>query len=206
MLARTRGVAALALTASLAACASGAGGLGDILGSVLGGAGQGQGQGQSGQASGVITGVDGRRQEIGLQTSSGQTAALRYDGNTRVVYQQREYPVSALERGDRVTLRVRQIQGGEYYTDYVQVDQSVQERGGTSQQQARAFEGTVRQVDLNQGWFAVDTRGYGTLTVTLPYAVSRADNDRFRRLRRGDGVRFEAVPLNQTRVELQRFY
>jgi hypothetical protein len=198
-----RGTAALGIAITLTSCASGAGGVGDILGAILGG-GQGQ-QGQSGQVSGTITGVNTRSQQIGLQTANGQNVALSYDGQTRVVYQQQQYPVTALERGDRVTMRVQQMQNGAYYTDYVQVDQSVQGTG-TGSQQAQQFQGTVREVNVNNGWFTVNTSGYGVLTVSLPYAVSNADITRFRSLRAGETVRFYAVPLNNTRVELQRFY
>jgi hypothetical protein len=199
-----RGIAALGIAISLTGCASGAGGgIGDILGAVLGGGG-GQ-QPQSGQVSGAITGVDSRNQQIGLQTSNGQNVTLRYDGQTRVVYQQQQYPVTALERGDRVTMRVQQLQNGAYYTDYVQVDQSVRGTGSGGAQQVQLFQGTVREVNVNSGWFTVNTSGHGVLTVSLPYAVSNADNTRFRSLRAGQSVRFYAVPLNNTRVELQRF-
>jgi Cu/Ag efflux protein CusF len=199
-----RGTAALGVALSLTGCASGAGGgIGDILGAVLGGAG-GQQQ-QSGQVSGAITGVDSRNQQVGLQTSNGQNVAIRYDNQTQVVYQRQQYPVTALERGDRVTMRVQQLQNGSYYTDYIQVDQSVRQTGTGGAQQAQLFQGTVREVNVNSGWFTVNTSQYGVLTVTLPYAVSNADNTRFRSLRAGQSVRFYAVPLNNTRVELQRF-
>jgi hypothetical protein len=45
-----------------------------------------------------------------------------------------------------------------------------------------------------------------TLTVSLPYNVSRADQSRFQNLRSGDTVRLYAVFLNNSRVELRPSY
>jgi len=201
-------IALLVACTTLGGCASGgAGKIGDILGSVLGGQTAGQpGQGQGGQTSGTITGVDTRTQQIGLQTANGQTVALAYDNQTRVVYQNQQYPVTALERGDRVTVRVQQTSGGGYYTDLVQVDQSVQTSTGSTSQNVQTYQGTVGQVDLNAGWFTLNTGNAGTLTISMPYNPTRNDVTRFQNLRRGETVRLYGVPLNNTRVELRQFY
>lgn len=120
-LSRTIRAAAAALAlASVGACSQ-AGSLGSVLGSVLGGGGQQQGS----QVTGIVRQVDTRNQQLALQQSNGQTIALVYDNQTKVVYQNREYTVANLENGDQVTARVQQTQNGSYYTDLVQVDQSV---------------------------------------------------------------------------------
>jgi hypothetical protein len=196
---------ALALSTLLAGCAN-SGGLGDILGSVLGAGQQGQ-QGQQGQLTGTILGVDSQQQVIGVQQSNGQQLNLLYDANTRVVFENRNYPPTALERGDRITARVQAVQQG-YYTDLVQVDQSVSGSSGTTSSatgQVQQMEGTVRQVDLNAGAFTVSLPGYGTVTVTMPYNASRTDVSRFQNLRSGQTVRFYGAFVNQSRVELRQF-
>ena len=99
--------------------------------------------------------------------------------------------------------------GGAYYTDLVQVDQPVQSTNGggttTGSSSVRSVQGTVRQIDATNGLFSVST-GNATLTVSLPYNVTRADLDRFQRLRAGDTVRLYGVFLNDSRVELRQFY
>ena len=171
----------------LGACSS-AGSVGDILGSVLGQ------QQQGNQVSGAILGVDTRAQQISLQLSSGQN---------------QNYPVTSLERGDQVTARIQSTNSGGYYTDLVQVDQSVQGTGGTSSssgENVQSLQGNVRAVDRANGWFTLDPGNGVTLTVSLPYNVRQTDLNRFQSLRSGDYVRLYGVFLNNSRVELRQFY
>ncbi|MDQ2665083.1 MAG: hypothetical protein M3Z05_03655 [Gemmatimonadota bacterium] len=201
------GAAALAIT-SLGACAQ-TGGLGNVLGSVLGG-----GQQQSNnQVSGTVRGVDTRNGQIVLQQSNGQSVGISYDNQTKIVYQNQNYNVSSLENGDQVTARIQQTQNGGYYTDYVQVDQSVSSNNNTnnggvysSNGQTQSLQGTVRRVDVSNGWFEISPNNGVVLTVTLPYNAARADVQRFQNLRSGDVVRFTGVYLNNSRVELRQFY
>lgn len=198
--ARTGAALVLLLTAS--AC-SGAGNIGEVLGGVLGGAGQTQGS----QVSGVVLGIDQNRQQLGIQLQDGQQVALLYDQQTQVVYQNQRYAVTNLERGDRITARIQQTQNGGYYTDLVQVDQSVSTSGGAGGSgNVQSIQGLVRQVDFQNGLFSLDVSGYGTLIVALPYNVSRADQNTFQQLRQGDRVRLYGVFLNNQRVELRQFY
>lgn len=192
--------AAAAMTLALtAACASGTGGIGDILGGVLGG-----GQAAQNQVSGTIQGVDTRNMQVVMTTSNGQTAYLTYDNQTRVQYNNQNYPVTALERGDEVTARV-QASGNAYYTDLIAVTRSVTTSTGTSQQLV-AIQGTVRQIDYNAGWFHVEQSNGGTVTINMPYNVTRQDDDRFRALRVGNTVRVYALPITNTRAEFRQFY
>jgi hypothetical protein len=210
-----RTAAALALVALSSACSQ----LGQI-GSVLGGATQPQ----ASQLSGTVQGVDTRSQQIVIQATNGQQVALLFDQQTQVTYQNRSYAVTNLERGDRITARIQQTQNGGYYTDLVQVDQSVQSStsngdivpsrvnggygngNGTGSGTVQSLQGTVRQVDRQNGLFSVDIGNYNTLTVALPYNPSQADLNRFQTLRVGEAVRFYGVFLNNSRVELRRFY
>jgi len=199
------GAVALALASLplLGACAN-AGGLGSVLGSVLGGGQQGN------QVSGTVLGVDTRYQQISLQQSNGQSIALSYDNNTRVTYQNQNYAVTSLDRGDQVTARVQSTTNNSYYTDLVQVDRPVNGSPaggmGSQQENVQSLQGTVRQVDRTNGWFTMDTGNYGTVTVTLPYNPSSATLNTFNNLRAGNGVRLYGVFVNNTRVELRQFY
>lgn len=190
--------AAVALVVATSACSS-TGGLGNVLGSVLG-----QGQQQGGQVSGYVQSVDTRSQQVYLQQSNGQTLALAYDNNTQVMYQNQRYNVTNLERGDQITARVQSTNNGGYYTDYVQVDQSSSASTGNSQS-LQTLQGTVRQVDVNNGWFTLDPQNGGRITVVLPSQVSRSDFDRFRNLRPGDYARFTGIYLGNGRAELRQF-
>lgn len=190
---------ALAMLLPLAACSQ-TGGLGSVLGSVLGGQ-------QGSQVSGTVRGVDTRNAQIVIQQSNGQSVGIAYDNQTKIVYQNQNYSVTSLENGDQVTARIQQTQNGGYYTDYVQVDQSVSSNtGGTTNSQVQSLQGVVRRVDVNNGWFEFSPNSNVTLTVTLPYNVTRADQQRFQNLRNGDNVRFTGVYLNNSRVELRQFY
>lgn len=172
--------------------------LGNVLGGVLGSPQGGN------QVSGYIEGVDTRTQQLAIQTSNGQRVVLSYDNQTAVVYQNQQYPVTALERGDQVTARVQQTTGGAYYTDLVQVDQSVS-GGGSSSGNIQSFQGTVGQIDRSNGLFRLDGNGASAI-VALPYNVRQSDLSTFQSLRVGDRVRLYGVLLNNSRIELRQFY
>lgn len=198
VLQRASRTAAVALTlVAMSACANS--GLGNILGSVLGGGGN--------ELAGTIQGVDTRNQQIGIIQSNGQTVGVRYDNNTRVIYQNQNYPVTALENGDQVVARIQDNGNGNYYTDSIQVTQSVQNGGaGTGSGNVQSFQGTVRQVDIQNGLFTIDGGTGYIVTVSMPYNPTRSDLNRFQNLRQGDAVRFYGVYLNNTRIELRQFY
>jgi len=205
-----RGVVALAATLATAGCAQ-LGPVGDILGGVLG---QQQGQGGNGEVYGEVRAIDTQRGVLQIETSNGQVGNVQFDQRTRVVYQQREYPVTSLERGDQVGMRIQQTQQGGAYTDYITVTQSVQERtgqgggnGGYDNGTAglTRLEGRVGWVDVNRGEFQIRT-SRGDATVYLRYNTSGYETDRFRRLREGDTVRVEGRLTNGNRLELERFY
>jgi hypothetical protein len=223
MKARILGLRLVALAAMLSAtgCAQ-AGAIGEILGGVMGPQGQGQGQGQGGQVVGEIQGIDARQGMMQIRTQSGQTGNVYFDQNTRVVYQQREYAVTALERGDVVAFQVQQDQRGNAYTNYIQVQQSVQERTGQNSQQqggvynggtgggtygnnsVQRFAGTVGYIDTQRGSFELRTQN-GAAQVALPYGASAQDAQRFRALRSGQSVTIDGQMVGQGRIDLVRF-
>ena len=195
-------VGAAALTVVSVGACSQAGGLGSVLGSVLGGQNQ-----QASQVSGSVRGVDTRNAQIVVQQSNGQSISVSYDNQTQVVYNNQNYNVTSLENGDQVTLTIQQTQNGGYYTNYVRVDQSVSSSTNNSgNSQVQSLQGTVRRVDINNGWFELMPNNNVVLTVTMPYNASRADQQRFQNLRNGDVVRFTGTYVNNSRVELRQFY
>ena len=201
-----RTTAGVLTLAAITAC-SGAGGLGEVLGGVLG-APQGGASGRTGMAQGSVRALDTRAQQISLQLSDGQSVALTYDNQTKLVYQNQLHPVTGLESGDRIIVRVREMGNGVYYADSIHVTESVSHpaatTGGTASN-VQALQGTVRQVDRSRGLFTIDASNNVVLTVSMPYGASRADVDLFNSLRQGDRVRFYGVFLNNSRVELRQF-
>jgi len=190
-----RGAAAASLLFTAGACSQ--------LGSILGGVGGGSPQ--SNQVSGYVEGVDTRSQQIAIQTQNGQRVMLLFDNQTAVVYQNQNYPVTALERGDQVTARIQSTSGGAYYTDLVQVDRSVSSTSGGASGNVQSLEGTVGQIDRANGAFRLDGNN-ASVIVSLPYNARQTDVNRFNNLRVGDRVRFYGVFLNNSRVELRQFY
>jgi hypothetical protein len=194
----TRTAAAAATLLAVGACAQ-AGTLGEILGGVLGGGG-------GTQVAGIVRGVNTSAQQIALQQNNGETVAIKFDNQTRVIYQDRNYSVTSLENGDQVSARVQQLQDGSYYTDSVQVTQPVNSSTtGSGGGQVQLLQGTVRQIDGNNGLFTVETGNGVVLTVSMPYNASNADRSRFQNLRSGEFVRFYGVYVTNTRVELRQF-
>lgn len=200
---------AAAAAVTLSGCAgTNLGALGDILGGAMGGQ-QGQ-AGQNGQVLAEVQSIDNNRQIISLRTQDGQTGNVLFDQNTVVIYQQQQYPVTSLERGDVGYFQLQQTgQNGGVYASRVEVTQSVQERNGqttsnTGSGRYQQLYGTVGQVDYNRGWFELRTQ-QGTATVSLPYNAPNTTVSAFNRLRTGQTVRIEGEIMGNGRVELYRF-
>jgi hypothetical protein len=196
-----RRAAMAGMLAALAACST-VGSIGNVLGGVIG-----RGGNQANQVSGYVQGVETRSQVITLQASNGQSLNILYDNQTKVVYNNQSYPVTSLDRGDQVTARIQETNGG-YYTDLVQVDRPVQGSAGTTTASGnvQTLQGTVRQIDQQNGLFTMDISNGTRLTVSMPYSPSRTDLNKFQSLRSGDYVRIAGVYLNNARVELRQFY
>ena len=186
---------------ALGACSS-AGGLGSVLGSVLGGGSQQQ------QLAGSVRAVDTRNQQISIQQSNGQSIAVSYDANTKVVYQSRLYSVGNLENGDEVVARITTTQNNTYYSDSITVTQSVTTTtsNGSVDNNVQLLSGTVYSIDRNSGSFVVDVGSGTRVTVSLPYSTRSTDVTTYNNMRTGQYIRFYGVYLNSTRVELRQFY
>jgi hypothetical protein len=195
-----RGAVAAGMLAALTAC-SAVSSIGNVLGGII------PGGGSQSQVSGYVSGVDTRAQVIGLQQPNGQPVNLMFDNQTKVDYNNHSYPVTSLDRGDQITARIQSTSNG-FYTDLVQVDQPVNGSAGTTSASGtvQSVQGTVRQIDRQNGLFTMDVNNSTRLTVSMPYSPNRADLTKFQNLRSGDVVRIAGVFLNSSRVELSQFY
>ncbi len=189
--------------ATLPGCAGNElGALGEVLGGVLNPAGAGGAQ--QAQARVEIQGVNASQRSIQVTTDQGETGTVLYDQSTVVVYQQQQYPPTALERGDIAIMQLQRIDQG-IYVSRIDVEQSVQERGGqTASGQLREMYGRVGQVDLRRGFFDLQAQDR-TYTVFVSSGAGAANVEFFNRLRTGDTVRIEGRVTDVGRVELYRF-
>jgi exosome complex RNA-binding protein Csl4 len=169
------------------------------------------GLGDYGGASNDIIGevqiVDTRSREIEIRTDSGRTTVLRYDNNTQVIYREKGYAVSNLEKGDYVAARVQRNRDGQNFTDTVTVRETAQDRGysgGGSGRLDRA-EGRVENVDSRRGTFEMRDQRNRLIVVSVPFDGPRAISDRFNRLRNGDYVRIEGRSVSSDRFDLENF-
>ncbi|MGH7482329.1 MAG: hypothetical protein ACRELV_09250 [Longimicrobiales bacterium] len=185
--------AAIAVVATACSGMGGLGGLGDIFGGGVGG---------GADIVAEVQYVDTQQREIEVVTDDGQRGAVRYDDRTTVYYRGDQYPVEALERGDIIAMRLQEISGG-YYVQTIEVQQSVQERGGVGS--AQRFDGYVGGIDRGRGLFELRDAGGREWIVALPNNPDPQDLYTFERLRSGDRVEFEGQVVGQSRIELYRF-
>ena len=159
---------------------------------------------------GEVQYVDERAREIKVRTDAGRTAVLRYDDKTQVVYRQRNYTASNLEKGDYIAARVQQDRNGRSYTDTITVRESVQDRGGRgngggSGSRFDRVEGRVEYIDARRGTFELRDSRNRLIVVSVPFNAPRPVIDRFHRLREGDNVRIEGRSTGNDRFELENF-
>ena len=206
MIQRIRGhrlAAALAATVlSVSACSGVGSALEDVAGGDLGALG-------GSTYSGEVRSVDTRRGRLQIREEyDGRTATIRYDDRTRVVYGNREYPVSTLERGDYVRVRVDHDGDGTLWAERIEVtrngrDDRNDRDNGVSGRTVR-LDGRVRQIDVRRYIFTVEDDDDMYL-VYVPSRASRDDVRRFERLRRGDRARADVRIVRRGQAELIRF-
>lgn len=176
---------------------------------------------------GEVRRVDTRNRVIEVRGRDGRGVTAYYDGRTRVEYRGRRYGVSALERGDEVSMRVSRDRGRYLYADHIYVTESARDRGGWGRgdrgrdddwnrgrddrrdrdawRDSGRLNGTVTAVDFRSWRFEVRGDRGERVLVTVPREANRGTEDRFRRLRRGDRVELAVRALSNDRAELRRF-
>jgi len=155
--------------------------------------------------------LDTSSKEIHLRPNNSRNRVVGYTADARVVSRGREYPVTQLEAGDIVAMRLRQDSRGNSYTDLIRVQESSQDRNqsrgaivrpGTGMQ---TVDGRVEQLDFQRSSFEIRGQSSERVIVSLSDNARRSDVDRFRALRSGDYVRVEGRFLNRERFELDSF-
>ena len=125
-------IATLALTALLlASCGSAGGMLGD-LGSILGSPSAEQSSDVRGSISAIDTGA--RRIDLNVSyinnlrpsTANDQQGSIYYDNNTRVTFNNQDYQVTDLERGDEISV-VGVADNGRYVAQAITVTRNVRQ-------------------------------------------------------------------------------
>jgi len=168
------------------------------------------GDGDYGRASGHLMGevnnVNTWAREIEIKSERGRSRIVRYDGNTRVVYRQRNYEVADLERGDYVAIRTQEARDGSFYTDLITVRESAQDRGAAGKERRLdRVAGRVEYVDPRRGTFEVRDGRDRLVVVSVAFNAARTVVNRFNRLHEGDYVRLEGQFVDRDRFELEKF-
>jgi hypothetical protein len=199
---RTGAFAALAVAALLAVAASACAPLNamdDVFGT----------SNNRNSISGEVRSVDTRRGRIQIREQYGRDYTVRYDSRTRVIDRQRPYPVSSLERGDFVQMRIVYDRNNTPWADRIEVrDSRGSGRAGSGRDgySVQRYDGSVRQIDVRRGYFTLDRGRGASLVVRVPDNARRDDIRRFERLRRNDRVRVEVrVRSNSNQADLVRF-
>jgi hypothetical protein len=156
--------------------------------------------------TGEVRSLDARRGRIQVREEHGnrRTHTLRYDTRTRVLYQQRQYPASSLERGDLVRVRTTRDRSGTLWADQIEVRRSIAQQR-TAAARVQRLDGVVRQVDTRRGYFTVEQSRSRSVVVYVPQRLNGNDARRFSRLRRGERVRLDVRSVGSNQAQLVRF-
>jgi len=155
--------------------------------------------------------VDTSSRKIHLRSDDSRNRVVGYSADARALYRGREYAIAQLERGDKVSMQLTQDSRGNFHTDLIRVQESVQDRyqsrGGDARPGSRiqTLDGRVEQLDFRRRSFGLRDQSRERVIVSLPSNAQRADVDRFRALRSGDYVRVEGRFLDRERFELDGF-
>ena len=155
--------------------------------------------------------VDTGSRQLHLRPEDNRDRVVGYSADARVLYRGREYAIAQLESGDRVSMQLTRDSRGNFSTDLIRVQESIQERnqsrGGVSGPGlgTQTVDGRVEQLDFQRRSFEIRNQSRERVIVSLPSNAQRSDVDRFRALRDGDYVRVEGRFLDRQRFELATF-
>jgi hypothetical protein len=155
--------------------------------------------------------VDTASRKIHLRPEDGGNRVVGYSADARVLYRGREYPIAHLERGDKISMQLKQDSRGNSYTDLIRVQESIrdrdQNRSATDRPETgiQTVDGRVGQVDFQRNSFEIRDQSRESVLVSLPYNARRSEADHFRTLRPGDYVRVEGRFTSNDRFELESF-
>src|SRR5262245_58061891 len=156
---------------------------------------------------GEVQFVDNRTRELEIRSDSGRRSVYRFDNNTQVIYRQRTYPVSNLEKGDYVAARVLQDRDGRWLVTDITVRETAQDRGMGASVGNRLdrTEGRVEYVDTRRGSFEIRDPRNRIIVISVAFNAPRSVTDRFNRLRTGDYVPLEGRAVAADRFDMENF-
>ncbi len=155
--------------------------------------------------------VDISSRQIHLRPENSRDRVVGYSTDARVLYQGREYSIAQLEKGDKVSMQLKQDSRGNAYTNLIRVQESIQDRNqsrrgdASSDSRLQMVDGRVERLDFQRRSFEISDPSRDRVIVSLSSNAQRSDMDRFRALRNGDYVRVEGRFLNRERFELDSF-
>jgi len=151
--------------------------------------------------------------------AAGEPVVVASAGGTRVVYRDRQYNPSALERGDEVSIRTSRDRNGYLYADHVRVrhsrgndryDSRDRDRDRDRRDRDRdryedrvySLDARVVRVSRTSRQMELRTSDGRRVWATLPH--DSRDRDRFNRLREGDRVRLTGRYTSRERFVIER--
>lgn len=155
--------------------------------------------------------VETSSRQIYLRPEDSRNRVVGYSSDARVLYQGRQYSIAQLERGDKVSMQLKQDSLGNSYTNLIRVQESIRDRNQSRSGDAspgfrmQTVDGRVEQLDFQRRSFEIRDLSRERVIVSLPSNAQRSDVDRFRALRDGDYVRVEGKFLDRQRFELATF-
>ena len=158
-----------------------------------------------------IARVDSGSRQLHLRPEDSRDRTVGYSADARVLYRGREYSIAQLERGDKVSMQLKQDSRGNSYTDLIRVQETIQDRNQSRrgddgpESRMQTLDGRVEQLDFQRRSFEIRDQSREPVIVSLPSDAQRPDVDRFRALRDGDYVRVEGRFLDRKRFELATF-
>ncbi len=158
-----------------------------------------------------IARVDSGSRQLHLRPEDSRDRTVGYSADARVLYRGREYSIAQLERGDKVSMQLKQDSRGNSYTDLIRVQETIQDRNQSRrgddgpESRMQTLDGRVEQLDFQRRSFEIRDQSREAVIVSLPSDAQRPDVDRFRALRDGDYVRVEGRFLDRKRFELATF-
>lgn len=155
--------------------------------------------------------VETSSRQIYLRPEDSRNRVVGYSSDARVLYQGRQYSIAQLERGDKVSMQLKQDSLGNSYTNLIRVQESIRDRNqsrsgdGSPGFRMQTVDGRVEQLDFQRRSFEIRDLSRERVIVSLPSNAQRSDVDRFRALRDGDYVRVEGKFLDRQHFELATF-
>lgn len=155
--------------------------------------------------------VETSSRQIYLRPEDSRNRVVGYSSDARVLYQGQQYSIAQLERGDKVSMQLKQDSRGNSYTNLIRVQESIRDRNQSRSGDAspgfrmQTVDGRVEQLDFQRRSFEIRDLSRERVIVSLPSNAQRSDVDRFRALRDGDYVRVEGKFLDRQRFELATF-